>query len=80
MAAAEVAEAVAEAPVAPKRAPRSRKQAAAAVEPQPVEAATEPPAAPKRPSRSRKPAVRLLWLVIGLLVFLPLPFILGGGA
>jgi len=31
-------------------------------------------------TRSRKPAVRLLWLVIGLLVFLPLPFILGGGA
>jgi len=30
-------------------------------------------------TRSRKPGVRLLWLVLGLLIFVPLPFILGGG-
>jgi hypothetical protein len=29
-------------------------------------------------TRRRKPAVRLLWLVIGLLVLAPLPFIVGG--
>lgn len=31
-------------------------------------------------TRTRKPLVRLLWLVLGLLLFVPLPFILGGGA
>jgi hypothetical protein len=31
-------------------------------------------------TRARKPLVRLLWLVLGLLLFVPLPFILGGGA
>ena len=31
-------------------------------------------------TRTRKPAVRLLWLILGLLLFAPLPFILGGGA
>ena len=30
-------------------------------------------------TRSRKPAVRVLWLVLGLIIFAPLPFILGGG-
>jgi len=29
-------------------------------------------------TRHRKPVVRLLWLVIGLLVLAPLPFIVGG--
>ena len=31
-------------------------------------------------TRGRKPGVRLLWLIIGLLVFVPLPFIIGGNA
>ena len=31
-------------------------------------------------TRHRKPLVRLVWLVLGLLLFVPLPFILGGGA
>jgi len=29
-------------------------------------------------TRHRKPAVRLLWLILGLVVLAPLPFILGG--
>ena len=29
-------------------------------------------------TRHRKPAVRVIWLVVGLVVLLPLPFILGG--
>ena len=30
-------------------------------------------------TRTRKPGTRLLWLILGLLIFVPLPFILGGG-